>query len=86
VSVSSMCIMKIERELRLLPLSPADRDVAHPSFFRRANTLPSPSCPNRWLHTNAAGSTQTQGQECKVVVWMELSLLTEPGAPNGAGP
>ena len=47
VSVSSMSTMKTERELRLLPLSPADRDVAHPSFFSRANTLPSPSWPNR---------------------------------------
>ena len=46
-SVSSMWIMKIERELRLPPLSPAEREVAHPFFFSRANTLPSPSCPSR---------------------------------------
>jgi len=31
---------------------------------------------------HAVGSTQTQGQECKVVVWMELSLLTRADAPS----
>lgn len=57
-SVSSMWTMKIERELRLPPLSPAEREVAHPFFFSRANTLPSPSCPSRWLHT-----THDSGEE-----------------------
>lgn len=57
-SVSSMWSMKIERELMLPPLSPAEREVAHPFFFSRANTLPSPSCPSRWLHHRHDSSGQ----------------------------
>ena len=42
----------MEREVRLLPLSPADREVAQPNAFSRANARPSPSCPSRCLqHT-----------------------------------